>query len=644
MKIKRVSYSAVTFFSVSIIAAVFLLGSVQTALAAVSTKPTTPTNLHTTAILTTEIDLAWSASTDSSGIAGYRVERCTGVGCTSFAQIATPTGTSYSNTGLTSGTNYRYRVRAVSNRGKLSNYSTVLSVLTLSAPPPPPAPSVTVVSSSVSKNPLIAGDVQNMSVTLGSATTLSNLIVDIRVYDASNMMIARNGSNVNIAAGGTATIQYDYPSPSALPPGTYTMVVGVWSGDWSITYLYTTAQTFSVVSGTPPPPPPPPPPPAPTTTLATATATAGDFTVTGTVAKSVMTAGDIQYATLSVKSAIATTGLIVSLRYFDLNGATMMERFMSSGDFSAGETKVITMEYALRVDAPAGTYSIGVGIWGSNYTPTYVYLRNLPSYEVLSSGYVPAPPVTSLPPSTISMVSGVDQFVYNGPYFVQNNMWGITGLPAGSYSQSAGIGPVTGSTSVSARWQWSYPDGPNEVKGYPAIGIGQKPGQAPTPGSNMPKLIDSIVSAVSSWDVAAMYTGRGQLTYDLWLTRDANRYSCFLCTPITHEIMLAPDNFGEYAISNPDWYFGSTAIDGVVYRVWKADNFGGGATWRFVVLTPVNPIHTTRGSVDFKHIFDYLKSAGLITGQEYLSSIEFGNEMQYGTGDVLVNDFKAEVQ
>ena len=53
------------------------------------------------------------------GVTGYRVERCQGAGCTTFAQIATPTGTSFSDTGLTAGTSYSYRVRAMDAAGNL---------------------------------------------------------------------------------------------------------------------------------------------------------------------------------------------------------------------------------------------------------------------------------------------------------------------------------------------------------------------------------------------------------------------------------------------------------------------------------------------------------------------------------------------
>ena len=54
--------------------------------------PTDPTGLTATAVSSSQITLAWTASTDSggSGLAGYRVERCQGAGCRIFVQIATP--------------------------------------------------------------------------------------------------------------------------------------------------------------------------------------------------------------------------------------------------------------------------------------------------------------------------------------------------------------------------------------------------------------------------------------------------------------------------------------------------------------------------------------------------------------------------
>src|SRR5260370_546839 len=70
------------------------------------------------------------------------VERCTGAACSNFAQISTPTKTTFNDTGLISSTSYSYRVRATDAASNLSAFSSTASAST-PAPPdttPPTAP------------------------------------------------------------------------------------------------------------------------------------------------------------------------------------------------------------------------------------------------------------------------------------------------------------------------------------------------------------------------------------------------------------------------------------------------------------------------------------------------------------------------
>jgi len=100
--------------------------------------PTAPSGLGATAISSSQIDLAWTAANDNVGVTGYRVERCTPAGCSSFAQIATPTATSYSDTGLAAGTSYSYRVRAADAAGNLGGYSNTATAATSGGGTPAP--------------------------------------------------------------------------------------------------------------------------------------------------------------------------------------------------------------------------------------------------------------------------------------------------------------------------------------------------------------------------------------------------------------------------------------------------------------------------------------------------------------------------
>ena len=102
--------------------------------------PTAPTNVSAGAAGMNQINLGWTASTDIVGVTGYLVERCQGAGCTAFTQIATPATTNYSDTGLSAGTSYSYRVRATDAAGNLSPYSNVASATTAPATQSPSAP------------------------------------------------------------------------------------------------------------------------------------------------------------------------------------------------------------------------------------------------------------------------------------------------------------------------------------------------------------------------------------------------------------------------------------------------------------------------------------------------------------------------
>jgi fibronectin type 3 domain-containing protein len=104
-----------------------------------TTPPTAPGGLSAAAS-SSQINLSWTASSDpDSPSITYHVERCQGAGCNRFAQIATPTATTYSDTGLALG-NYSYRVRASDPTGNLSSYSNVASGgISDTTPPTTPA-------------------------------------------------------------------------------------------------------------------------------------------------------------------------------------------------------------------------------------------------------------------------------------------------------------------------------------------------------------------------------------------------------------------------------------------------------------------------------------------------------------------------
>jgi hypothetical protein len=105
-----------------------------------TTAPTDPSGLQANAVSSTQVNLSWTASTDTSGINLYRIERCSGPSCGNFSEVATVPGnqTTFQNTGLTASTSYTYRVRAedAAPAHNPSQYSNLASATTSAAAKP----------------------------------------------------------------------------------------------------------------------------------------------------------------------------------------------------------------------------------------------------------------------------------------------------------------------------------------------------------------------------------------------------------------------------------------------------------------------------------------------------------------------------
>jgi alpha-tubulin suppressor-like RCC1 family protein/chitodextrinase len=152
--------------------------------------PTAPANLTATAASSTQINMAWSASTDNIGVTSYLVERCQGGGCTTFTQVGTSASTSFSSTGLAPSTSYSFRVRATDAAGNTSAYSNTATATTQAGPPP--APAFVQGSSSAPQSPQ-----STVTATYGAAEAAGDLNVVIVGWNDSTSQV----TSVSDAAG-----------------------------------------------------------------------------------------------------------------------------------------------------------------------------------------------------------------------------------------------------------------------------------------------------------------------------------------------------------------------------------------------------------------------------------------------------------
>lgn len=111
-----------------------------------TTVPNSPTGLTVDAMSSSQINLSWSAPSSNGGssITGYKIERK--VGSDSYSVLVTNIAsiiTKYSNTGLTAGTTYTYRVSAINSVGTSNPSNEASLILQSASPTPTPTPKPT---------------------------------------------------------------------------------------------------------------------------------------------------------------------------------------------------------------------------------------------------------------------------------------------------------------------------------------------------------------------------------------------------------------------------------------------------------------------------------------------------------------------
>lgn len=301
----------------------------------------------------------------------------------------------------------------------------------------------------------------------------------------------------------------------------------------------------------------------------------------------------------------------------------------------------------------------------------------------------------------------------NHAYWIADGVWGAKGMTRGTFTTTNGTtyetaysASKTVGTNGEIGWRsaWKFPDTPapcgpksdcyQDIKSYPAAVFGAKPGWAnpagmpggfkvrlwpgaeysyggtKTPGSFLPMKADGalppILSTFSYRHLVSPESGKGQLTYDMWLQNTAAQCHGFNnCGEITHEIMIPLTYWGGYGkcgSRNVDWEVKNSrgahkvvTLDGRDWCLYRARHMGGSwdpvsqartGGWTLVVFEPMKPLPPdTVHRVNLSAFINYLTREAdaqgpWASGTEHLVSVEFGAEVQLGVGDIAITNFR----
>ena len=178
---------------------------------------------------------------------------------------------------------------------------------------------------------------------------------------------------------------------------------------------------------------------------------------------------------------------------------------------------------------------------------------------------------------------------------------------------------------------------------YPEIEFGWKPWSGgKSTDARFPLKVSALPHLALNYEVETQANGSYDLAPEVWLIDSPGGSQAADPKSITTEVMFWMD----YAAgARPAGQVIETVtLDGLAYELWKEDNIGvaaNGKGWR--LLSFKSPTIRHQGTISIDTLLKHLVALKLVNPEDYLASVEFGNEVMGGSGTTWVKRFDVQV-
>ena len=327
---------------------------------------------------------------------------------------------------------------------------------------------------------------------------------------------------------------------------------------------------------------------------------------------------------------MATTALVVTLL---CPSAIVESRPVTSPDFD-GDGMVGFSDFVQFAGVFGST--LGDGRYQAKYDLDRDGMVGFSDFVVFAEDFGKSVNQGTNPLPIIEAFCGEEDLLKSAGFVYTNNMWGkgeITDYEQCLLKCVDGAGTVYG-------WRWRWPLGNSNVKAYPEVIFGHKPlGHPPVPPtvSDLPKRISDINRLQVSYDVEMTARGLYNLAFEMWVTSDNPPTT----DNITHEIMIWVDR--TIAPATSDFLVAEVEIDGVTYDLYYVVS-GNPAAGQDRYIAFSSRIRQLSGTLDFRKFLDYLIAHDYLPTDQYVTSVELGNEVIEGVGETWLKRYHINVE
>lgn len=227
-----------------------------------------------------------------------------------------------------------------------------------------------------------------------------------------------------------------------------------------------------------------------------------------------------------------------------------------------------------------------------------------------------------------------------GPYRYSNNVWGKEKVK-GSFEQCLLSRTLDG--RLERGWTWNFPGFDASVFSYPEIEFGWKPWNGgPSTDPRFPMRVADAAHLLLRYEVESNATGSFDLAPEVWLLKEKPATDAANPKLIAAEVMFWVDAGGGARPAGR--VIDKFSLDGFDYELWQEDSIGksaNGQGWRLYSFKSAT--RQTKGTLRIDAFLKYLVERRLVSPDEYVAGVEFGNEVMGGSGTTWVKRYQLEV-
>lgn len=211
--------------------------------------------------------------------------------------------------------------------------------------------------------------------------------------------------------------------------------------------------------------------------------------------------------------------------------------------------------------------------------------------------------------------------ITHGDYLIENNAWRDPEVIQPPQCIFGPPGNLMG-------WQWQWPGSDSsKVLAFPEIIYGKKPFLDVNSCSHLPRIIEELNRAEVRYQTRTAGSGVFNSVFEMWITHS----ECAAQDSIVCEVMIWVSNLGLTPAGKRVHSFTTPYGPAHLYDL---DNH---------YLAFVLEQEMLSGTIDLLLFLRELQALKLLAGNQYLASIEFGNEIAYGQGITIIDDYVATV-